>query len=100
MALRTEAHGHWAHARGQTIDSRRPSSFATWIGAAQITLRSIEREKLKSRAPDILIRPAIAEFGILDFFKAEAIFEAAEPAKEQLKRELERVLSAKVGAVL
>ncbi len=59
-----------------------PSSLDTWIGAAQITLRSILREKLKSQAPDVLIRPPVSQFGILDFFKAAEILEAAEPAKD------------------
>ena len=75
-----------------------PNSFDTWIGAAQITLRSIQREKLKNTAPDILIRPEVADFGILDFFKIEEILKAAEPAKDELKRQLEQALSAKISA--
>lgn len=71
-----------------------PNSFDAWVGAAQITLRSIQREKLKSQAPDILIRPPIAEFGILDFFKVDDILAAAAPAKEELKRAIDKALRA------
>ena len=75
-----------------------PNSFDTWVGAAQITLRSIQAEKLKNQAPDILVRPEVADFGILDFFKIEEILKAAEPAKDELKRQLEKSLTAKISA--
>ncbi|MCB1546349.1 MAG: patatin-like phospholipase family protein [Hyphomicrobiaceae bacterium] len=69
-------------------DTGMPSSVEAWIGAAQITLHSITREKLKSIAPDILIRPNVGAFGALEFFKMPEILEAAMPAKEELKRRL------------
>lgn len=63
-----------------------PNSLDTWIGAAQITLHSIVNEKLKQGTPDVLVRPAVNQFMALDFFKAAEILEAAEPAKDELKR--------------
>ena len=57
-------------------------------GATQILFHSITREKLKSVAPDIFIRPEVGAFGALDYFRIEEIFRAAEPAKQLLKNKI------------
>lgn len=74
--------------KGPRPTAKMPSSIEAWIGAAQITLHSIVEEKLRYAAPDIFIRPDVARFAILDFFKIKDILEAAEPAKEETKRRL------------
>jgi len=71
-----------------------PNSLDAWIGAAQITLHSIISEKLKSQAPDILIRPEIDGYGAMDFYKVHDILAAAGPVREELKRALGEKLSA------
>ncbi len=71
-----------------------PNSLDAWIGAAQITLHSIVEAKLRSQAPDILIRPDVGRFGALDFFKVEEILSAGAPAAEELKRALDEKLAA------
>ena len=68
------------------------SPIEAWVGSTQIMFHAIVREKALRRPPDILIRPEVGGFGTLDFLKFRDIFAAAAPAKEQLKRELERVL--------
>jgi NTE family protein len=76
---------------GQTArrpEGKLPSSIEAWVGAMQITFRSIVREKLKNDAPDVMIRPNVGAFGALDFYRHREIFAAAEPAKDQLKRRL------------
>jgi NTE family protein len=65
-----------------------PEAFEAMLGAAQIMQGAIVAQKLESRAPDILVRPAVDAFRALDFFKAKAILQAAEPAKESLKRDI------------
>ena len=65
-----------------------PSAMESWIGAAQIMLHSITREKLKSDQPDILIRPEVGLFGAMEFHKIEEILASAETSKEELKRAL------------
>lgn len=70
-----------------------PSLMEAIIGSNQITLRSVLREKLKASAPDILIRPEIGQFRVLDFYKIDQIFAAAEPAKDEFKRACERALT-------
>ncbi len=77
--------------KGPRPTAKMPSSIEAWVGAAQITLHSIVEEKLRYAAPDILIRPDVARFAVLDFFKIKEILEASEPAKEETKRRLAEV---------
>jgi NTE family protein len=72
--------------------SRAPSSFETMFGALQIMQGAIVAAKLKIYRPEIVVRPAVDHFRVLDFFDARAIVAAADPVKDELKRELERHL--------
>ena len=74
--------------------ARVPRTLEAITGATQILFHSITREKLKSAAPDIFIRPEVGAFGALDYFKVREIFRAAEPAKEALKTSLSQKLAA------
>ena len=49
---------------------------------------TIVAEKLKDGAPDLLVRPNIGIFRMLDFFQASAILRAAEPVKAEVKEKL------------
>ena len=71
-----------------------PRTLDAITGSTQILFHSITREKLKTSAPDILIRPGVGAFGSMDYFKIEEILAAANPAKEDLKRELYKILTA------
>ena len=46
---------------------------------------AIVAAKLKLHRPEIVVRPAVDRFRVLDFFQAHAIFRAAEPTKEGLR---------------
>jgi NTE family protein len=70
-----------------------PSTLDAWVGCTQILFRSVTREKLKQRPPDVMIRPSVGTFGTMDFTRIRDIFAAAAPAKDELKRALERVLA-------
>lgn len=70
-----------------------PSTLDAWVGCTQILFRSITREKLEQRPPDVMIRPSVGTFGTMDFTRIRDIFAAAAPAKDELKRALERVLA-------
>jgi NTE family protein len=74
-----------------------PSLIDAIIGSNQITMRSVMREKLKSAAPDILIRPDIGQFRVLDFYKIDDIFAASEPAKDEFKRACETAIAARAA---
>jgi NTE family protein len=65
-----------------------PRPIEAMTGAAQLLFHSVTREKLKARAPDILIRPAVGAFGAFDYFKIGDILGAAEASKDELKRKL------------
>jgi len=69
-----------------------PRTLEAVTGSTQILFHSLTREKLKSAAPHILIRPGVGAFGAMDYFKIEAILAAAKPAKEDLKRQLSQIL--------
>ncbi|MFK8253534.1 patatin-like phospholipase family protein [Ancylobacter terrae] len=70
-----------------------PRPFEAMFATLQIMAGSIVGEKLKAGAPDVLIRPNVDHIRVLDFFRATAILKASEPAKEEVKRQLEAVLA-------
>ena len=70
-----------------------PKPFEAMFGSAQIMMGAITTQMLRFNAPDILVRPPIDSFKALDFFKARQIFEAAEGAKDEIKRGLEARLA-------
>jgi NTE family protein len=80
-------------AGAQQSKGKLPSLIEAIIGANQITLRSVLQEKLKASAPDILIRPEIGHYKVLDFYKIKEILAAAEPAKEEFKRACEEAFA-------
>jgi NTE family protein len=77
-----------------------PSVFAALMSSTQILQRSIVREKLKARQPDIYIDVEVDEFYVLDFHRFKQVLAAAAPAKAQLKRQLTRVLASHTAEVL
>lgn len=70
-----------------------PSAFDSIFGASQILMQTITREKLKSRHPDLLLRPADDTVKVLDFLKAREILDRAAPLKELAKHEIDRLLN-------
>lgn len=73
-------------------DSRIPSPYESIFGATQILMQSVVADRVDGNGPNILIRPNINVFRVLDFLKARAIIKAAEPAKDELKRAIESAL--------
>jgi len=76
-----------------------PSVFAALMASTQILQRTIVREKLKSRQPDIYIDVEVDDFYLLDFHRFKDVLAAAAPAKAQLKRQLARVLASHTAEV-
>lgn len=83
-------------------DPRRvaPTAFSALFSSAFLFERTIIKEKLKTRQPDILIYAGTSQFQVLDFLKCDDILAAAQPAKERLKQQLTRVLSVETLPVL
>lgn len=65
-----------------------PGASDAAFGATQILMQSINLEKLKNRRPDILVKPDIAGYRVLDFLKTDKILAAAEPMRDMVKREI------------
>ena len=70
-----------------------PKPFEAMFGAAQIMTGAIITQMLRTSSPDILIRPPIDSYRVLDFFKAVQIMEAAAGVKDDIKRGLEARLA-------
>jgi NTE family protein len=73
---------------GGPRERRNPAPFSAMFGAAQIMQGAITSEKLKLRAPDLLVRPTVEQFRVLDFFRVAQILRATEQDKEEFKRML------------
>lgn len=69
-----------------------PNAREALFGASQVLMHSLIAEKLKSRQPDLLIRPSIDRFRVLDFLKAKEILEATASIREGTKRQLGELL--------
>lgn len=69
-----------------------PDPWESLFAAISIMGHTIVTEKLKSGAPDLLVRPNIGIFRMLDFLQASAILRAAAPIKAEVKEKLGALL--------
>lgn len=69
-----------------------PQTFDSVFASYQIMQNSLNQQKMKFIKPDVYIKPEILDVRVFDFTKDQLIFEQAKPAKEELKRKLEKVL--------
>jgi len=75
---------------GRTIPSRIDSLF----GASQLMMQSIIAMKLKEGAPDILLRPDVGRYRVMDFLRAQDVLNGTVAIKDQLKRALDERMRA------
>ena len=78
---------------GRGDDDAVPNPIEAWIGTTQILFHSISDAKLAAHPPSLMIRPAVGTYGTMDFPRFREIFAASEPAKDKLKRALERLIN-------
>jgi len=90
LTVAVDASGAPVRRPGQQV----PKAWETLFAANFIFERSIVREKLRNRQPDLYIDAGTSRFQILDFLKLDEILAAAEPAKERTKVALARMLEA------
>jgi len=76
-------------------ESEIPPTFDSVFTTYQTMQNSIIKERLKFLRPDIYIRPEIFDVRVFDFVKADLIFNQAQSAKEELKRQLDILLNKK-----
>jgi NTE family protein len=74
---------------GDRPGGRVPRPLDALVASFQIMAEAITLEKAARVPPDVLLRPTVSRFRVLDFLKAPAILEAAEPLRDQLKRALD-----------
>ncbi|MDB5524216.1 MAG: putative patatin family protein [Rhizobium sp.] len=70
-------------------DQQIPNRIDSLFGASQLMMQSIISEKLKMHAPDILLRPNVGRFKVLDFLRAAEVLEASAAVKDEFKRALD-----------
>ncbi len=80
-------------AGGPTEDvERMPGGFELGIGTIQIMQEAIVRAKLASRRPEVVMRPDVGAYMVLDFFSAKEVLAAGDARKDALKREIEKII--------
>ncbi|MER9751137.1 patatin-like phospholipase family protein [Mesorhizobium sp. M0140] len=84
----------------EEADRKQPTSVDLMFGATQLMMQSIIANKLKQCRPDILVRPAVSRYRVLDFLKIDALMNETVDIKDELKRQVERVLEARNSAAI
>ena len=70
-----------------------PDPFDALFSTIQLMGQAIVAEKLKHGGPDLMIRPNVGSFRLLDFFSASAILRAADAVKPEVKARLAEALA-------
>lgn len=68
--------------------SRMPSPVEAMIGGSQLMQQSIIETKLRIDPPDLLFRPPVSRWRVLDFLKARAILDETQSLREEARRRL------------
>ncbi|MFC1452066.1 patatin-like phospholipase family protein [Verrucomicrobiota bacterium] len=68
--------------------TRAPNVFRAVLGTFDIMQNSIVAEKLRQSPPDVYVKPEIVGVDILQFYKADEVFEQAQPAVRKLEEQL------------
>jgi NTE family protein len=71
-----------------------PSRIDAAFGASQLMMHAITRLKLETHVPDLLIRPEVSDFRILDFLRTEEILKRTEATRTEVRADLERLLKS------
>ena len=75
-------------------ERKRPTSVDLMFGATQLMMQSIITNKLKKCRPDILIRPPVSRFRVLDFMKIDAVMAETASVKDEVKHAIEAAIAA------
>ncbi|WP_137929761.1 patatin-like phospholipase family protein [Mesorhizobium comanense] len=82
----------------EEADRKQPTSVDLMFGATQLMMQSIIANKLKQCQPDILVRPAVSKYRVLDFMKIDALMSETADIKDELKRQVDKALETRSGA--
>ncbi len=78
-----------------TPKTKIPSPLDATFHSYEVMQDSIANAKLEAHPVDIYMRPPLMDIDVLDFHKAEAIYEQGLQAKDDFKRKLEHLLSGR-----
>jgi NTE family protein len=70
-----------------------PGPWESLFATLQVMGHAIVSRKLEQGAPDLVIRPNLGIFRLLDFMRASAILRAAEPVKAEVEERLSALLA-------
>ncbi len=73
------------------VSHKIPNNIDLLFRTNQIMQHQIVEAKLQAMPVDIIIRPDVGDFRVLEFHKVRQILKAAEPAKDELKQALENL---------
>lgn len=71
------------------VPGQPPATIDMMFGASQLMMQSIIEMKRRAHPPQILLRPEVHQYRVLDFLKAKEILAGSEGVAEQLKRDLD-----------
>ncbi len=71
-----------------------PDPWNSLMATISLMSHTIVQHKLKEGGPDLVLRPNIGIFRMLDFFQASAILRAADPVKAEVKEKLGALLGS------
>jgi NTE family protein len=71
-----------------------PTRIETAFGASQLMMQSLTNFKLKIHQPDLLVRPNVSSFRVMDFLHAGKILESTESTRTEVRTKLERLLNS------
>jgi NTE family protein len=78
-------------------ERRHPTTVDLMYGATQLMMQSIIANKLRQCPPDILIRPNVSKYRVLDFLKIDTLLAETVEIKDELKRAVEKAVNAHGG---
>jgi len=64
----------------------RPGALDLLLGASQIMMASIVALKLERSRPQVMLRPPVSHFRVLDFLKIDNVLVETAPVRDELKR--------------
>ncbi|TPK93987.1 MULTISPECIES: patatin-like phospholipase family protein [unclassified Mesorhizobium] len=78
-------------------ERRHPTTVDLMYGATQLMMQSIIANKLRQHPPNILIRPNVSKYRVLEFLKIETLMAETVEIKDELKRAVEKAVEAHGG---
>lgn len=94
LTIAVDVVGQQSPARGT-----KPSYFDLIFHSLQITQTTLIQTKRQLLEPNIYLRPPVKDVRVLDFHRAQEIYEQAQPVKDTLKRALDARLAGGLPAI-